>query len=260
MANRYSSNDGGEYENRMATLRMIGAFILLGFLLLLFITSCDTSACKKEEEEQLREKLTDVDQIPYIIMSPLNAGWKPDDLVDLAGVPNGADILLRKDAAAAYMKMHRAMLENGMSVIPVCGFCSYVSASDMYEESIEQLMKEGYSYEEAADKLKTSSVVPGFDEHQLGRSIDVSTNGTRQEDFQTLEQGVWLLRNAYKYGFIFRYPESKTKQTGRDAKPWELRYVGVDAATYMQKNNLCLEEYAACCKVDCPGVPMESLQ
>lgn len=260
MANRYSTHDSSEYENRMATVRMIGVFILLGFLLLLFITSCDTSSCKKEDEEQRREKLTDVTAIPFIISSPLDAGWKPDDLTSLVGAPNGADILLRKDAADAYMKMHRAMLEDGMSVIPIGGYCSYVSASDIYEESIQQLMKEGDSYDEAVGKLKTSAVIPGFDEHQLGRTVDVSTNGSRQAEFQTLEQGIWLLKNAYKYGFIFRYPESKTKQTNRDAQPWELRFVGVNEATYMQKNNLCLEEYAACCKADCPGVPMESLQ
>lgn len=49
--------------------------------------------------------------------------------------------------------------------------------------------------------------------------------------------------NAYKYGFILRYPKDKTKLTGYIYESWHYRYVGTEIAKYMKKNNLCFEEY-----------------
>ncbi len=53
----------------------------------------------------------------------------------------------------------------------------------------------------------------------------------------------WLDENAYKYGFVKRYPEDKTDITSINNEPWHYRYVGKDAARTMKQENLCLEEY-----------------
>ena len=54
----------------------------------------------------------------------------------------------------------------------------------------------------------------------------------------------WIYENMYKYGFILRYPNDKEQKTGFNGKTRvHLRYVGYEHAYYMQKNNLCLEEY-----------------
>lgn len=53
----------------------------------------------------------------------------------------------------------------------------------------------------------------------------------------------WLDNNAYKYGFIKRYPSSKSYITGINNEPWHYRYVGKEAATTIKNQNLCLEEY-----------------
>ena len=53
----------------------------------------------------------------------------------------------------------------------------------------------------------------------------------------------WLANNAYKYGFIKRYPDDKTEITGVNNEPWHYRYVGVDSAIEIQEKGLCLEEY-----------------
>lgn len=53
----------------------------------------------------------------------------------------------------------------------------------------------------------------------------------------------WLDENAYRYGFIKRYPADKTKITGINNEPWHYRYVGIEAAKRMKEENLCLEEY-----------------
>ena len=53
----------------------------------------------------------------------------------------------------------------------------------------------------------------------------------------------WLERNAYKYGFVKRYPKSKTSITHIKHEPWHYRYVGKDAANEMKETGMCLEEY-----------------
>ena len=55
----------------------------------------------------------------------------------------------------------------------------------------------------------------------------------------------WLKKNAYKYGFVFRYPTDKADITGisDENAQYQLRYVGKAHALFMNEFNLCLEEY-----------------
>ena len=61
--------------------------------------------------------------------------------------------------------------------------------------------------------------------------------------FAVDEAAEWLDENAYKYGFIKRYPENKIDITGINNEPWHYRYVGQKAAKEMKEKDLCLEEY-----------------
>ena len=49
--------------------------------------------------------------------------------------------------------------------------------------------------------------------------------------------------NAYKYGFILRYPQGKEDITGGAYEPWHYRYVGTEAALEIYQKQICLEEY-----------------
>ena len=62
-------------------------------------------------------------------------------------------------------------------------------------------------------------------------------------DFDGTGDYKWFAENGYKYGYVVRFPEDKTQQTGLDYRPWHFRYVGIPHAYYMTQNNLCLEEY-----------------
>ena len=42
--------------------------------------------------------------------------------------------------------------------------------------------------------------------------------------------------NAYKYGFILRYPQGKEDITGGAYEPWHYRYVGTEAALEIYQN------------------------
>ena len=52
----------------------------------------------------------------------------------------------------------------------------------------------------------------------------------------------WLQENSYKYGFIFRYPGSKTDITGTAEEVWHYRYVGKEAAAEIYEQQICLED------------------
>jgi len=87
---------------------------------------------------------------------------------------------------------------------------------------------------------------PGTSEHQSGLAIDFSANGSGlSERFASTPQGSWLGNNAWKYGFILRYPANKTSITKIIYEPWHFRYVGYPYSKIIHDRRLCLEEFVA---------------
>ena len=89
--------------------------------------------------------------------------------------------------------------------------------------------------------------VPGTSEHQTGLAVDIGfyKNEKYDDNFKVedyLDEFKWIQDNAYKYGFIIRYPKDKESITGYIYEPWHLRYVG-SIAKFIYNYNLCLEEY-----------------
>jgi len=99
-----------------------------------------------------------------------------------------------------------------------------------------------YNDEEEAKKYAQPS---GYSEHQSGLCVDIKVwDGIATSQLKDNTEFNWVLDNAYKYGFIQRYPEGKTTITGVAAEPGHFRYIGVAHATAMKKNNAtCLESY-----------------
>ena len=54
-----------------------------------------------------------------------------------------------------------------------------------------------------------------------------------------------MKENAYKYGFVLRFPKNKVDITGFKYEAWHYRYVGKDIAKYMYDNDLTFDEYYA---------------
>jgi D-alanyl-D-alanine carboxypeptidase len=80
----------------------------------------------------------------------------------------------------------------------------------------------------------------GHSEHNLGLSLDI---GSSQMAMNQAPEGKWLEENAWKFGFILRYPKDKTDITGIQYEPWHFRYVGLPHSVIMQRKNLSLEQY-----------------
>ena len=92
-------------------------------------------------------------------------------------------------------------------------------------------------FNEMGERLAAPS---GHSEHQTGLAIDFSLADNAEKTTKNWE---WLANNAYKYGFILRYPEGKEDITGYDYEPWHYRYVGKGHAKAIYEQGLVLEEY-----------------
>jgi D-alanyl-D-alanine carboxypeptidase len=99
--------------------------------------------------------------------------------------------------------------------------------------------------EDAKKVVDSYSSAPGFSEHQSGLCVDFIEKGKTEldETFAESEAFAWLSENAYRFGFILRYPDGKEDVTGYSYEPWHYRFVGREAATEIYAWGDTLEEY-----------------
>ncbi len=144
---------------------------------------------------------------------------------------------LRSEACAQIEKMIKDAAKKKIEIVGVSGYRSYARQKAVFEQSAKDHGKEH------ADKY---CAIPGSSEHQTGLAIDVSSPevfNALEPRFAATKAGKWVDKNCYKYGFVIRYPKGKQKITGYNYEPWHLRYVGLETAKYLYKNNLTLEEF-----------------
>ena len=74
----------------------------------------------------------------------------------------------------------------------------------------------------------------GYSEHQTGLTVDllpIGRSNCRINDcIDETPQGVWLARNAWRFGFVLRYEKGRTSTTGIGFEPWHFRFVGTPLA------------------------------
>ena len=131
----------------------------------------------------------------------------------------------------------QAASEAGYELTLRTGYISYSVQKSLYNQDVYEM---GLEY---ADKFNSR---PGHSEHQTGLTIDITSDavhGGLTELFGETEEGKWVAENAYRFGFIVRYPQDRTAETGYQYEPWHLRYVGVQAATEIYQDQLILEDY-----------------
>ncbi len=119
----------------------------------------------------------------------------------------------------------------------------YRTAKDqqaILDERIQRYLDEGYLERGAVGAAKEWVAVPGTSEHQLGMAVDINADQSRSANDDVY---AWLAENAYRYGFILRYPKGREQVTGTEYEPWHYRYVGMEAAKEIYQSQICLEEY-----------------
>lgn len=137
-------------------------------------------------------------------------------------------------------KMFDDARATGLELFVREGYRTTQEQQKIMDEKIEEYRAEGYSHSEAKELAEKYVAIPGTSEHQLGLSVDINADTSKCSSDAVY---AWLAENAYKYGFIKRYPSEKVEITGINNEPWHYRYVGTEAAAQMQESGLCLEEY-----------------
>ena len=182
-------------------------------------------------------KLEDNNLILTNKFNKLPDNYEPDDLIDISNVYSyGENQKLRSDAYNAFINMFNDAKKENITLIVNSSYRSYQDQENTYNN-----YSTWYSKGEA-DKIAAR---PGFSEHQTGLSIDIMTYKANRNNFEETDAFKWLQDNAYKYGFILRYPKDKEYLTGYSYESWHYRYVGKEIANYIKENNITFDEYYA---------------
>ncbi len=151
---------------------------------------------------------------------------------------SGEAALLNSTTAAAAEKMFGAAAAEGVIMTLASGYRSYSTQVATYGGYVAS------TGQAAADR---ASARPGHSEHQTGWSFDIGDGAgacSFQPCFAEQPAAVWAKANAYKFGFVVRYPWMFHDTTGYFYESWHLRYIGVEAATDMATRGIAtLEEY-----------------
>lgn len=160
---------------------------------------------------------------------PLNpVDYVADDLVSVP-VAHTWEPELRQEASDAVVAMFDAAAnEAGLYLASNSAYRSYDTQVDLY-----------------GDGDDPTTAPPGHSEHQTGLGIDIGTEGgCTFECMEDSAEGQWLRDNAYRFGFLLRYPADKVDVTGYPHEAWHYRYIGVDLATEMHETGYTtLEEF-----------------
>lgn len=161
---------------------------------------------------------------------PLPAGYSPPELVKLAGKVPAANsgVRVATEVAGPLRRLFAAARDAGLSRL-------YVASG--YRTAAEQKVL----WKRSRDKSYVQR--PGRSEHQTGLAIDLADLRVPDGEFGDSAAGRWLAANAWRHGFILRYPQGKEDLTGISYEPWHYRYVGRAIARTCHDQGLVLEEY-----------------
>ncbi len=202
------------------------------------------STTEKKTEPKRSESgriIVDVDSVPWNLIvvnmeREIPEGYDPEtkEIFD-----SGYELDAR--VTPHYEEMYRAGKKDGVTLTPFSGHRSYERQRINYNNLTETYMaRYGLDRKAAAKKAATVILPPGTSEHNIGLAMDICNT---YDSFADSAEYAWLMKNAYKYGFILRYPKEKEDVTGIVFEPWHWRYVGVEYAKKIKDSGLCLEEY-----------------
>jgi D-alanyl-D-alanine carboxypeptidase len=185
---------------------------------------------------------SDIDSWEYTLVNHWNSigEYSPT----LAAMENGQ--YFDERAADSLNTFIAAARAQGLNVYLSSTYRTYADQAANFQRKLNQ----GYD----AATAWTIVALPGTSEHQLGLAADITDRYYELKD-SSLENTAlfqWMSQNCQDYGFIVRYPKSKSGTSTYDApesitgciyEPWHFRYVGVEVAKYIMENGLCLEEF-----------------
>lgn len=185
---------------------------------------------------------------PVLLVNPWNT--LPEDHVhDLVELGS-----YYADKKSVDSSCHDALIEmmkacnqsSGHRVYVVSAYRSVAYQEKLFNNQVQSNLNKGYSQEEAERLAAQVVAVPGTSEHHSGMAVDIidsccSWNLTEVQ--ASLPGQQWLMEHCWEYGFILRYPNGTTDQTGIIYEPWHYRYVGTELAKELYDLGMTLEAY-----------------
>jgi zinc D-Ala-D-Ala carboxypeptidase len=167
----------------------------------------------------------------------LPASYAPGDLVDSSAAGVNGGYLIRSLMASDLRAMATDARAAGAPIRLVSGYRSHAQQQTTFDYWVSV-----GGYEQA---LRTSARA-GHSEHQLGTSIDVTSEGGaapwEYADWAATPAGAWMAANAWRYGFVMSYPRGSFDLTCYDYEPWHYRYVGRDLAARVAASSRTLRQ------------------
>ncbi|MCI8574869.1 MAG: D-alanyl-D-alanine carboxypeptidase family protein [Bacilli bacterium] len=165
---------------------------------------------------------------------PLASGFVPSDTYKSAvGVNTQCATCINNTAYNAWKSMKSDASALGLNIWIQSGY---------RPESVQVKLYNNYVARDGKAAADTYSSRPGHSEHQTGLCFDLNSI---TDAFANTEEGKWVNENAYRYGFVIRFPKGKEKETGYKYESWHLRYVGTDLSYKLYNNGdwISLEDY-----------------
>lgn len=191
----------------------------------------------KEPYEDMK-KATNLNSINILVNKHnyLTEDYVPENLENINSSYALSNMKMVSEAKNAFENLSKDASKQNLKVIAMSTYRSYEYQVDLYNRYVKTDGKE------AAD---TYSGRPGNSEHQTGLAVDVYNVKETYTNFEKTKEYTWMQDNAYKYGFILRFPKDKENETGYEFESWHYRYVGLKAAKYIKEHNISFEEYCA---------------
>lgn len=181
---------------------------------------------------------------------PLDQNYVPSDLVEIEKVLSTDLVKVKykgtkanRTAVEALGRMLQAAVNSGISKWQISSaYRTYKEQQKLVDNSVATYLKNNpdWSKKQALSATYNTVAPAGTSEHQTGLAFDMTVPGV---SFTGTEQQKWLHAHCHEYGFIVRYTKEKQSITGFIAESWHIRYVGLEAAQIITRNNWCLEEY-----------------
>lgn len=160
----------------------------------------------------------------------------PENLQIVSSKYSSKTVKLVSYAKEAFEELAAAAENENYTINAMSSYRDYAYQNTLYNNYAK---KDGY------DNADTYSARPGYSEHQTGLAVDIDNKKEYFTNFEKTKEYEWMQNNAYKYGFILRFPKDKVLETGYEYESWHYRYVGKEIAKYIHDNNMCYEEYYA---------------
>lgn len=182
-------------------------------------------------------KKTDVSKKELMLVNKFNyldESYAPDDIVKVSMQFAYGDNEIKKEVYEKFRSMYNDAKKEGLYLIITSSYRDYNFQKELWDSYANQ------KGDEWADSVSARA---GYSEHQTGYTLDIVTYNANMSSFEKTDEFKWLQDNAYKYGFILRYPKGKEYITGFKYEPWHYRYVGKDIASIIYTEGITLEEY-----------------